>query len=362
MMKKKYLLFGMLLTGMLTLAACGGQQNTAQASAVYDSDDGWSITYNPNEMRLNEQDDSVDFVYLGESSGTDMVSISYVADKMPQEVLYEKTQDIDPSLVTRDEGIFGSTEAWAFTYSVSATEGSGLSEQFSGIEHNGGTLLIDILTHGEVDEARGEAVSDAIATLVDTLVFTNHQPQEQFAYVLGTYYQDYTDEIEGQTVNVRYSIELNEDHTGIMHIQDDINIIWTSNQLVAEGFSYEYTIEGDSLLVNFGEGTVWESFEKSAATKDLLDTDFTKYAGTYTSENQDTLTIDEKGNVEIGIVRLTQMEGTASGVSKGVMPITVTDASGNPMGLEFVFDSKELIVTESTWELLPNGETFIFNQ
>ena len=91
---------------------------------------------------------------------------------------------------------------------------------------------------------------------------------------------------------------------------------------------------------------------------DLIDQNMAAYAGTYTSENGDTLTIDASGNVNISIIRLCSMQGTASGAYKGILPITVTDPNGNPMGLEFNTETKQLYVTDSQWSYLANGDTF----
>ena len=76
-----------------------------------------------------------------------------------------------------------------------------------------------------------------------------------YDYVPGTYAAENTDGAIGEIV-------LNEDHTGVMKMQDDVDILWGSNELMAAdgSFSYEYTIEGDSLMVNY-DGQ-WLTFNK----------------------------------------------------------------------------------------------------
>ena len=55
--------------------------------------------------------------------------------------------------------------------------GSGLHEYFTVVEHNGGTLLFDNVWHDDEDEMRAMQVSDCLAEVMDTFVFTNHEPQ-----------------------------------------------------------------------------------------------------------------------------------------------------------------------------------------
>lgn len=368
-MKKKFAVVSLLLAGILILTACGGTKSEGDKPAPspirtepveIESINGWAITYDPNLIQLSEEGDEVLFSYTRDNSDIDTVSICYIADTMPQQALYERAGDTAPECITRSEGFFASTGEWAFYYQIAPAQADDPVRQITGLEHNGGTLLVDILSHPGTD---AESAADILSALVDTIKFTNHSPQEQFAYVPGTYYQTVTEEIDDQEVTYLYSVELNDNHTGTLHLQDDIDITWSSWQLITADTSYEYTIEGDSLLLNMGDDN-WENFSKTFVEggRDIVDADFSEYAGTYTSENEDTLTIDESGNVTICIIRLTQMEGYASGVSRGVMPITVTDASGNPMKLEFLPDSKQLIVTDSTWSLLSNGESFLLDK
>ena len=359
---KKFLTLCLLLAGMITLMACGGAQKPAEP-VTYSSPAGWDITYNPATMEMNEQDEVVSFVYAGKDKDAGLISIHYVDGKMPQEALYEEIDGIDDSRVTRSEGVFGDTGAWAFTYSVAPTQEEPYIRQFTGIEHNGGTLLIAI-TVKEGDEAAMMPVSDAIEGVVDSLVFTAHDPQQQFAYVPGTYQRTYTEEMEGQDMTITDTIVLNEDHTGTLDFQDTIPITWSSIYLIDNNNSqqYEYTIEGDNLLVDqFNDGN-WYTYERVAPEGDLVGTDFAEYAGTYTSENGDTLTLDAQGKVQISIIRLTQMDGNATGIYKGLIPMTVTDANGKPMGLEFNTETKELTVTDSTWDLLKNGDSFLLDK
>jgi hypothetical protein len=66
--------------------------------------------------------------------------------------------------------------------------------------------------------------------------------------------------------------------------------------------------------------------------------------------------------VTIGIYRLT-MQDDGVGVCEGnVMTVTATDAAGNPMVWTVTRegDTFTAVVTQSTWNYLPVGETFTF--
>lgn len=104
----------------------------------------------------------------------------------------------------------------------------------------------------------------------------------------------------------------------------------------------------------------------SAVAEDLNEGEVTAaagdFAGTYAMEDSSELTIGEDGSVTIGIFRLAEFEGTAGAVEKGIMPIDATDPNGNAIGFEFNTETKELIVVDSTWDLLENGTAFVFDK
>jgi len=105
--------------------------------------------------------------------------------------------------------------------------------------------------------------------------------------------------------------------------------------------------------------------ETAAAAKegDLVSNDYSKYAGKYIrTEDGSSLELSKDGKVKISIIRLTEMDGKAEGIYKNIIKITAKDANDGDMKLEFLTDTNELVVTGSTWSLLPNGETFKFDK
>lgn len=279
-MKRKVLAI-ILAVCLISLTACSKAQpeqasaETAQTEVAtekkaesnektYESQDGWKIIYNGDLFGLNEETPGeVTFVYKNASAGSDIITISYHKGKMPSEVLYEKTEGIDDKLIVRSEGYFGNTYPdWSYTRTIRSDEGSKINETFTGIEHNDGTIIIDVLIHPEKEEEKNQSLSDDISEVLDSFTFTNHQPQKEFAYVPGTYTREYKEEIEGKEQTFTDTIVLADDHSGTVTFQDTVNIIWSSYELIDTGSDnrYEYTIEGDTLLLKQGED--WIEFQK----------------------------------------------------------------------------------------------------
>ena len=235
------------------------QTVTENKEETYTSKDGWSVKYNSTLVNVNESDDGVSFVYTGESAGTNMITISYIKDKLPQEVLGEVTADWDDEKTVRTEGYFAG-ENWAFYRDLISEGGSGLSQHFIAAEYNDGVILIEEISHTSADE-EDLAVSDTMANILDSMEFDNYKPQKQFEYIPGVYSQTYTEEMDGENVEVTYTVTLNEDHTAVLSIQDEVEGIWSSTGIRLDNKTfYEYTVEGEKLYVNFdGE---WSEFTK----------------------------------------------------------------------------------------------------
>jgi|GEM_PF-954780 len=241
-------------TAPLELPDFGGEGETA----VYESPDGWTVRYDPAVIEVNEGDGIVGFVYTGESAGTNMLTVQHIEGQMPEEALYELTSGWgDQDAIGRIEGFFpGKEDRWGFWRILEpAEEGSGLSQTAIAGEYNGGTLLFEFTNHYSGDDEMDMPMSDALSEIIDSITYENFEPQTMFAYIPGTYVE--LDNDEGD-----YSITLNEDHTGVMHLQDDAEIVWGSASLRdwMNDAEYEYTVEGERLYVNF-DGT-WVEFGK----------------------------------------------------------------------------------------------------
>lgn len=219
----------------------------------YVSDRGWSVKYDPLIITVNEGEDMTSFVYTGESAGTNMLTISYIADKLPDEVLSELTEGWgDPGSVESSESYFpGTSDKWGLWRTLlSNGEGSGLSENVFAGEYNGGVLMFDFTTHKAEDDSIDIPVSDALSAVIDSIKYEDFAPQTMYEDYPGVYKMEETEEIEGEEMTYEYSITLNEDHSGVISMQDDINMMWGSNLLIGADFSYDYSVDGDKLTVD----------------------------------------------------------------------------------------------------------------
>lgn len=102
-----------------------------------------------------------------------------------------------------------------------------------------------------------------LATLSTLAMANMTQAEAQSEDVSGIYWQEYTDNIDGQEITVYYYVELDSDHTGTISLQDEVEIEWTSTELITANAAYPYTIEGNTLQVEFDKNGVWQSFEKA---------------------------------------------------------------------------------------------------
>jgi hypothetical protein len=232
-------------------------QDTAEAGIEkYESSDGWSVSYDSSYIELIE-DDAVYFKYMGEAEGTNQISVMYYPDKMPDEVLTAAiSKDTDGEIPehTRREGYFaGRTDVWSMIDSMDSVTFPDATDDFIGVERNGGTLLVQITTTKQADDETGMQVSDALASVVDSFELNDQQPQTYSQYVPGKYVTTFEDGIEGEE-SAEYYVQFNENHTGLIHIQDDISVIWYSRDGVVLNADtgeqiYEYDVEGDSLYL-----------------------------------------------------------------------------------------------------------------
>ena len=241
------------------------QDDAAANLLTYEGKDGWTADYDSSLFEVKEGS-GVSFVYKPEAAGTNQVDIMYYADMMPDEALYEAMAGTDglPEH-TRSEGPFlGMADVWSLQTSVAAQDGEAGTKDYIAVEHNSGTLMITITASGQADEGTGIAVSDALASIVDSVKLVNHEPQAYADYVPGKYVQTVTEEIEGEETTAEYYVQLNADHSGVIRLQDEIPVIWYCRDGIILDAStgkqiYEYTVEGDSLML-------WDNSDENAET------------------------------------------------------------------------------------------------
>ena len=265
-----------------TEAEAEAVQETVTAELVkYESAEGWSATYDKSVIEVTE-DDGTWFNYIGKADGVNRIIAKYYPGEMPDEVLYDVMADANglPEH-TRSEGYFGKgTDVWSMRTSMASGVIENATEDYIAVERNGGTLLLQVITSKQADEMTGISVSDALSAVLDSFELKDQQPQTYSANVPGKYVAKITDQIDGQDVTAEYYVQFNEDHTGVIHMQDEIPVIWYSRDgkvLSAQTGEqiYEYVVEGDALYL------------KDSADENAETIEFTKEAEAETSASVD---------------------------------------------------------------------------
>ncbi|MBQ9360123.1 MAG: hypothetical protein IJT96_03715 [Lachnospiraceae bacterium] len=272
-MKKIFAKFGVMCITTVLLAGCGnaetgdtaGVQDTSSEAVqednasvgesvtdmpdgheemTYMSLDGYQLRYNALTVEEAEIDDhSASFVYLGESAGINMVIVSYIPDKQPEEALYDLTSAWGDQEAISREGFFpGTDDKWGYWRELYTEDaGSQLAETVIAGEYNGGVLMFELVSHMSGDDDMDMAVSDTLSGIIGSITYDNFEPQKMYDYYPGTY----TGEVE--------KLVLKDDHNGVLSIQDDIDIIWGSNYIMASdgSFKYDFSIEGDTIYLDY---------------------------------------------------------------------------------------------------------------
>lgn len=234
----------------------------AQASGemqTYTSGYGWSVKYDPAVFEMMESEESVSFYYLDESAGVNTVLITYVDSVQPEELLYNLTMAMtdDTESIIRSEGFFpGTDDKWCFRRVVPASEEtSGLTDTLIAGEYNGAVLMFEVLSETTGDDSVDIPASDAVSELINSVTYDHFYDQEMFSYYPGSWQAENSEDGD-------LSVVLNKDHTGVLHLENDIDILWGSVELIpADGSDpYEYTVEGENLMLHLGDD--WISFTK----------------------------------------------------------------------------------------------------
>lgn len=228
----------------------------------YMSPDGWRVCYNAKTIESSEIDKhSAQFVYTGKSAGTNMVTISYIADKQPEEVLYDVTSQWtkDDAKIKRSEGFFpGTSDKWGYWRELPAAKnGSGLGMTAIAGEYNGGVLLFEVTSHMSGKEEIDMAVSDTLSGVIDSITyFKGFKDQTMYSYYPGTY--------KATGKDAKYaSVTLKKDHTGVLTDAKGkkTRVTWGSTTLTPEtGKGIQFDIEGDNLYLELGND--WVEYSK----------------------------------------------------------------------------------------------------
>lgn len=138
---------------------------------------GWQVRYNPELIQVNPGGPVTTFVYTGDCAGTCMITATYTVENNGKDAV-KAMGEIWGDKTTYSEGIFPGTEDvpgyWA-VLNGSPEEGSGLCQTVIGRDYLDGALLFEFTVHNCGDDAVDIPVSDALASIIDSIEFITYE-------------------------------------------------------------------------------------------------------------------------------------------------------------------------------------------
>lgn len=140
--------------------------------SIYHDANGWSVHYDAAKFAFEQDGPKVYIVYIGESAGTNMITVTYTVDTTGEEVIRELGESWGAD-TEYYEGIFPGTDAVNGYWAVlpPAGEGSGIYMTAIGRDYMEGSLVFELTGHNGEDEEMNLAVSDELAGVIDSLSF-----------------------------------------------------------------------------------------------------------------------------------------------------------------------------------------------
>ena len=232
-----------------------GETEDGREQMTYMSADGFQIRYNALVVESWDIDEhTAVFSCLEEPDNT--VTVTWIADKQPEEALYELTAEWgEQEAILRTEGLFpGTTDKWGCWRTF--TDEDLVKCAIAG-EYNGGVLMFVIESHLTGDDEKDMTISDTLAEIVDSITYFEFGEQTMYAYIPGVYQA-------ADESGAAYEVILRADHTGTLNFQDSVvEVLWGSTELTGAGAKYAYTIEGDCLYLELGDE--WIEFSRKDA-------------------------------------------------------------------------------------------------
>ncbi|MCR5419067.1 MAG: hypothetical protein K6E84_09150 [Lachnospiraceae bacterium] len=155
-------------------------EQEAPQSATYEDPNGWSLQYYEDKFEVNQQDNVVSFVYTGESAGTNMLTVTYdVSSKDPETIVDGLIKEWGDGAV-KSEGTFPTDETVPVVRASlpPAEDGSGLYMEAIVRSFMDGCLVFELTGHNSGDDELDMAVSDNMAMLINSVVFSNSGDNE----------------------------------------------------------------------------------------------------------------------------------------------------------------------------------------
>ncbi|MBQ7679713.1 MAG: hypothetical protein IJT34_07670 [Butyrivibrio sp.] len=149
------------------------------ADEVYTDANGWQVHYDPSLFEVTPGGPITSFVYTGESAVANLVMASYEVGKNAETAIADRATEWGENATT-SEGIFPGTEDVKGYWVVlpPAAEGSGLTMTALARDYMDGALVFEMTGYNSGDEEADMAVSDALASIIDSLTFIDYENLE----------------------------------------------------------------------------------------------------------------------------------------------------------------------------------------
>ena len=142
---------------------------------TYEDANGWKVKYDPSVITVNSEGPITTFVYTGESAGTNMVTATYGVDKDAKTMIEDLQKQWGEGTQTYESSFPGAEDVTGYWVTLSPTvEGSGLYETAVARDYMDGYLIFEMTAHTSGDDAIDIPVSDALATIIDSLEFIQY--------------------------------------------------------------------------------------------------------------------------------------------------------------------------------------------
>ena len=254
----------MVLVVSTVLFTAGFAMNTNVKEKTFKSKDGWSVNYDPSTIKVINGKHSTSFIYTGDKTGKNMLTISYKKGVAPEKALYDLTAGWGNTAdISKGESYFpGTNDKWGLWDTLlSNTQGSGINKNAFAGEFNGGTLIFDFVTVNSSDASANSAVWQILSQISDSATYDSFAPQTMYAGYAGVYTMNGVELINGQRVPVTYTVTLDADHQGTVKLGGDVQyVMWGSHSLIQADNSFDYNTDGHTLNLNV-DGN-WLTFTK----------------------------------------------------------------------------------------------------
>lgn len=141
---------------------------------VYTDPNGWSIKYDPDKFVINKGGPVSTIVYVGESAGTNMITVTYTVENKAEDAIKALGEPYGDKAYYSQSPFPGAEKVTGYYLTVAPdTEGSGAYKSALARDYMDGALIFEIDGHMGNDEAMNMEVSDSLAAIIDSIQFPN---------------------------------------------------------------------------------------------------------------------------------------------------------------------------------------------